>query len=452
MKWQEFEDGLKSRVGEHKTPLDTEALWGRLQQKKRRRRLPFWWWFGGVCLLGGLTGLLFRQDSGGAPQMAVTGSPQTETPHALSPKDDSVTGHGPVAPGLQENKADTTAAPAATIQQEGNLNARPERNASTERNAETADKSFTQTTDESNTTRNSDNRAFPIKNTGQALPDATKQIDIQAVEAPFSLLAVIPGSVRSMDQKPLILPFFPSVPAPAIPSIQPAKTRFQVGIQTGVSYWGVLQNTSADPALSRTNERLLEAFNVGVHYQKPVGQRWAFRAGIQYQRFNSVFNWQTSSMHADQNQQVLNYYSNGAIDTTYLPGALIETSRIVRHHNRNASITLPLDLKYNIPFRRGMFQPFIGVQPGFFQSAVGAILDEQGRPDYGLYPHVYQRKFGLGLRAGVSMQWRLNKHYSLLIEPSGSLDLISRKARFNPEYEQFWQVGINLGVIRDLSQ
>jgi len=456
MNWQEFEDNLKGYVGEHETPVDTDVLWANIQRKKRRRMLLFWWFFGGLCLLGSI-GWFVRTGGGKAPNNHAD-APAIEAAGANHAPKAAMAIEKSVAPVPSDGKSETNVAalpgvPSITVQSDS----RHPRN--TNAKSPTAGRLV-----ETTPARVMDVRPVPengistikeIASSTEIIPGETfdtKQPDAAGFSLPNSISAhpfvVTPPFVHSTAEQVLNLTVFPDKPVPFVPTIKPAKSAFRIGIQTGVAYWGKMQEPAVDPVLPRTGEQLLEAFNLGVHYQKPVGKRWAFRAGIQYVRYNSVFNWQNSWVTANQNQQVLNYYADGRIDTSYLPGALIESTRTVRRHNQNNVLTIPVDLQFRIPVRRGVLTPFLGVQPGFLQTARGAILDGQNRPDYALYSKVYDRRFGLGIRAGLSLELPLGKHYSLLIEPAGSMDMTPRTAKSASGSERFWQVGMNVGIVR----
>ncbi len=456
MNWQEFEDNLKGYVGEQETPVDTDALWANIQRKKRRRLLLFWWFFGGVCLLGGI-GWFARTSSSKATE-SNTGAPEIEIVDATHTPETARTGEKSAAPAPADSKSETNVAarpgvPSTTVPP----NSRHSRNTNTTSpSAERPGKIRSAKLEEVQPVpENSIPVTKEIVSSSENISQETldpKQPDAAGYLLPNRLSAypfrVIPPFVHSMVERALNLTVFPDKPAPFVSAIKPAKPSFRIGIQTGVAYWGKMQEPASDPVLPRTGERLLEAFNLGVHYQKTVGKRWAFRAGIQYQRYSSVFNWQTSWVTADGDQQVLNYYVDGRIDTSYLPGALIESIRVVRHHNRNNALAIPVDVQFRIPSRRFVLVPFIGLQPSFLQTAKGAILDGQDRPDYGLYKNVYDRSFGLGLRAGLSLELPLRKQYSLLIEPAGGIDLIPRTSKNASGSERFWQFGMNVGIVR----
>ncbi|MBL7783250.1 MAG: hypothetical protein JNM22_18615 [Saprospiraceae bacterium] len=434
MNWQDFEEQLKKQVEGHETPIDTEGLWARVQPRKRRRFLLFFWWLlGAAGLFGGAYWV-----AGHRQHPATVFSLQEETQSAIQTNAFNTV---PQA-GLSTDTTSASTTPKTTTPKNAGAirtsqhNDRPARN------------------------QTAHNRQMPSGRAVEGLPlSTTKTASSPGNEAPALLLpdpalasdlALLPTYLHFLPPpagEKLILPeIFVTPPAPLF--VVPAQPQDQVGIQSGISYWNVLHPSGPDAVFPRTNERLLEAFHAGAFFQKQVGRRLAIRAGLQYQRYNAVFRWQTSSILGNQPRQVLNYYSDGRIDTTFIPGGtLVEATRTVRHYNRVSSWMLPIDLKWRIPAGRTTLMPFLGVQAGF-QSQSGALLNANGQPDFSRYNSIYKTLFNFGLRSGVSSEWRINERHRLLIEPWGAVDLRSRTGRFNPAYEQFWQVGLSVGVVR----
>lgn len=450
MNWQEFEDGLKDRVGDHQTPLDTEALWDQVQPRKRRRRALFWWWFGGIGLLGSLAGIWMREKSQSESSQPGHLRLQVETTRTQQKAPGESVYQQSVDPGKYQNTPHSAVGEVAAKWKK------------TERKNPDNQNTFgMQRPDGEASMNDGDTRPVPVGNavdssvfthqdTSMLALEPVPEISIIQPDHPainpfFTPLSVLPEFVFSTNPAYPALPGFPA-PGPPLQSLYPdEKTTSQWGIYAGFAYWNKFEGFMEGPIPLRAKEHLREAFNLGVFYQKPIGRSWALRAGIQYQRFNSVFKWQKSWTTPDQEQQVLNYYSDGSIDTSYLPGALIETTRTVRHYNRITAINLPIDIKYNLPAGKGSLQAFIGVQPWFLQRAKGVVLRASDEPDYARFGPKYNRNFGLSVRAGMSMQWPLTKHFSFMLEPVGTFDLTRRTANGSPE--RFLHAGMNVGIV-----
>lgn len=438
MNWQDFEEQLKKQVEGHETPVDTEALWARVQPRKRRRFLLFFWWLlGAAGLFGGAYWVAAHQQ-----HPAAVSSLQEETQPAIQT---SAFNTG-AQTGLSTNttsvsETSLTTPKAASLNNAGAIRTPQHKNSSLRKGT-------------------APDRQMPTEQSAKDLPSATTKTASGSGNEAFVLPAANPALVSDIALLPtyihflqqpadgkLMLPeFFVTPPAPLL--VVPAQAQDQVGIQSGISYWNVLHPSGPDAVFPRANERLLEAVHAGAFFQKQMGRRLVIRAGLQYQRYNAVFRWQTSSTLDNQPQQVLNYYSDGRIDTTFIPGGgLVEATRTVRHYNWVSSWMLPIDFKWRIPAGRTTLMPFLGLQAGF-QSQSGALLNANGQPDFNRYNSIYKTLFNFGLRTGISSEWRINERHRLLIEPWGAVDLRSRTGRFNPAYEQFWQVGISVGVVR----
>jgi hypothetical protein len=83
MNWQDWENEHKKMVDGHETPVDTDALWAKLEQRKRRRR-PFWmlWWpMGCLALLLSVAALgwWWAVSSSQAPTRWIKNTAQTDT-------------------------------------------------------------------------------------------------------------------------------------------------------------------------------------------------------------------------------------------------------------------------------------------------------------------------------------------------------------------------------------
>jgi hypothetical protein len=266
-----------------------------------------------------------------------------------------------------------------------------------------------------------------------------------AAKYSFLLLEVLPDPVAQQDTQVLELPYldeFSLLPAPvyAVP-----KRRMQAGAYAGISMWNSLHNGPGGSGIPRPNESLLESVQAGVFGQFPMDNRFVLRAGVQYLQFNSLFRWQKSSIVANQPETVLNYYVDGRVDTSYLPGALMQVDRKVKHYNKLIYINLPIDIQYRIPLGQGAITPFAGVQPGISIYRKGTILGLNGLPDAAPFQTIYRRSFALSIRAGMGFElpWRKRIFF---IEPTGTFDVIPRTAQGRAVVEQFWQLGLNVGM------
>ena len=442
MNWQEFEEQLKKQAEGHETPVDTEALWSRVQTRKRRRFVLFFWWLlGAAGLMGGAYWIAARSQQPSALSTSQEEIQQIARTNVNAPDSSSVSINetAPVSnPTLNVPKT-TSPKTAGAI--------RTSQHKNTPSLAGTSPKTVIP-------------KDLPSHLITDAAPSSPQPLN-PSTSQPFSTppppgneaIPLLPTYIRLLQSPAadeFVLPesfISPYAPLFAVP----AKSGYQVGIQSGISYWNVLHPSGPDAVFPRANERLLEAFHAGAFFQKQMGRRLIIRAGLQYQRYNAVFRWQESSILANQPRQVLNYHGDGHVDTTYIPsGTLVEKTRTVRQYNYVSSWMLPVDFKWRIPARRTTLMPFLGVQAGF-QSQSGALLNANGQPDFSRYKSIYKTLFNLGLRTGISTEWRINERNHLLIEPWGSVDLRSRTGRFNPAYEQFWQAGVSVGVVRMMS-
>ncbi len=513
MNWQEFEDGLKDRVGAHETPLDTDALWDKLQPKKKRRLIvPLWWLLGGICLLGMVVVLGrnwaersaekamlghsiavvdstqrdpndgLKMSANGFEKKGITGEIYAPKPSSNLPTSDTDIFTNSKKPtqkldfqpytsiAVNTEPAIITQFPAQqhtakkTIYNEvsGNTSsistampalAKTETDAASNNNPDATGDSTP--TIGSNSLKASNILYKPenigIVNRNSIIQSEAKTLSAGVSSTPVALSSLPISFIVSTDTANL---HFPARPYPVMPAriIKPVKNTWQIGIHTGLYSWGIMRNTapSSDTLpLARTEERLLEAVVFGIHGQKRLTDRWRIRVGVEYAQFNSVFEWQKSWLVQASTQEITNYFINGDISKSVIPGAtLTQKSRTVRNYNQITAISLPIDLQYRLPVRQGVLLPFIGVQPNFSQRSKGTILDKQGEPDKTIYSTLYTRNLGLSVRLGLAFECPLGKRTTLSFAPTGGFDLTNRVKKGYTGAERFWQFGMTVGVTR----
>ena len=463
MNWQEFEDNLKNRVDGHETPLDTDALWDKVKPRKRRRIAFFWWLLGGACLLGGIGWAVLKNRTSMAPEKGTASQEvlhSTDIKSVQQAKDGSTQAAANMKhPNLPDavkaepahsNVSNSNVAYPGNAEKTGVQNARKGKSMPGNNNTI---QQLHPVQPPANPNNPVIQPAPPGKDTTFAQRDFLNSGNTLSTTVPtnpeaehaFLPLDILPGLVAQQDTRPLELPRFDVfTPLPLVADTVPER-RFQAGVYAGISLWNILHNGPGGSGIPRPQEHLLESVQAGVFGQFPMGRRFVFRAGVQYLQFNSRFRWDTTSIVANRDETVLNYYADGRVDTSYLPGALFQSDRKVQYYNKLIYINLPVDLQYRIPLRRIAITPFVGVQPGIAVYQKGLTLGTSGLPFAIPFRNIYRRSFALSIRAGIGFE-RMWRKRVFFIEPSGTFDVIPRTAQGRATVEQFWQAGINVGM------
>ncbi|HPI07794.1 MAG TPA: hypothetical protein PLM41_15495 [Saprospiraceae bacterium] len=463
MNWQEFEDNLKNRVDGHETPLDTDALWEKVRPRKRRRFVFFWWFFGGICLLGGIGWAVLKHRPSMAAEKGIASQEMLHSTDMASVQQAENASTQAVAnikhPNLPDavkaepahsNVSNSNVAYPGNAEKTGGQNAQKGKNMPGNNNRITPLHPVQPPTNPNNPVVQLvsllEDTSFVQQDFLHSENDLPGSISTNsAAKQSFLLPDISPEPVSQQDTQVLELLYldeFSLLPAPvyAVP-----KRRMQAGAYAGISIWNTLHNGPGGSGIPRPNENLLESVQAGFFAQFPMDNRFVLRAGVQYLQFNSLFRWQKSSIVANQPETVLNYYVDGRVDTSYLPGALMQVDRKVKHYNKLIYINLPVDIQYRIPLGQGAVTPFAGVQPGISIYRKGTIRGLNGLPDAAPFQTIYRRSFALSIRAGVGFE-RLWRKRVFFIEPTGTFDVIPRTAQGRAVVEQFWQVGINVGM------
>ncbi len=468
MKWHEFEDQMRNTVRQHETPVDTDALWERLQGPKRRRRalLLWWWWPLGVLLAGGMV-YGWQQQHRTAPKYAApvrAVQPTVSLPFERqpSPKDVQIVlatqvPPVPAAGGLRstfliKNEGVAVAPHAVKEQRRAAVEAQAVEGANEAQTLKGANEA--QTLEETN-------QAQTLKgaNEAQILPAVVTNPQISTSEPGKT------GTDPDSTDRNILPPFgqiiplpmvVPQLAPPAYPAISPVamrrKNRWWLGLTTGATYWSIkraaLDSVLVDREIpfSRERERILEGLEWGLLAQTRIGGGWSLRSGLQYSQLTSVFEWEKTTI-VQRDKSVTNFYINGNIDTLAQGIGFKEIRRNIRHYNRIRFFSVPLELRRGFTTGRMSIAPSVGGQLQWGQRARG-MTDSLGIPVENAYAGIYQRSLSFAARGGVALSWPLGRHTLLSVEPHAIVDLSVRTRSGHVPAERFRQFGLRVGVWR----
>jgi hypothetical protein len=227
---------------------------------------------------------------------------------------------------------------------------------------------------------------------------------------------------------------------------QPEQQSFYGGISSGYYRWAAFRAVGVDSVLKspRTNERNLEAVNLGLQFFLPFHKKWTLSTGVQYESYNSVYNWKNQWVNNSTPTPITTSYINGEQDSTTIY-TRTTTTRIVEHYNKITTFAIPLELGYRIQRGKWGIMPFAGVQIALQQRAKGVISSLDNVPQANIYPSIYRRTLVCSAHAGVRIHVALSAKTQLLLSPVARYDLTNRAVGFS---ERIGAVGLQMGVVR----
>jgi hypothetical protein len=227
---------------------------------------------------------------------------------------------------------------------------------------------------------------------------------------------------------------------------QPEQRSFYGGITSGYYRWAAFRTMSTDSLLQypRTNERNLEAISFGLQFFLPIHEKWMLSTGVQYESYNSVYNWKKQWVNDATPTVIPTSYINGIRDTTTIY-TRTTTTRTVEHYNHITTFAIPLELGYRIQRGNWGITPFAGVQIAVQQRAKGVISGLANTPEANIYPSIYRRKLVCSAHTGVSIHMALGTKTQVSLSPIVRYDLTNRAVGFS---ERIGAVGIQVGVVR----
>lgn len=277
-------------------------------------------------------------------------------------------------------------------------------------------------------------------------------------------LAGMEGSVATLSPKPLPpLPqdfkFLPTqLPIPTLEgirldeSIQKAPFKKQsnqlfsvggfVGLNTVRSRFKPSGNSDASnerAALLNDGYQLELGVSVAMELNYQPSERLLFSTGLNFDRFSEEFNYRSDT-------DTILLVTDGQ-DTSRLNAI---STRIIRHHNKQQSITIPLLV--GLQFGKGKFQ--YGAQAGIglnlILSQKGRLLDAEGKlvsydqrnQDAALLPRA---KVGLSYLLQPFAAYRLSDQLSLTTRARMSYTNYGERPLFDLKMES-WAVGFDLGM------
>lgn len=459
MNWSEFENDMKGRVNEQQTPIDTDALWDKLQQK-RRKPLLLWWWLSAAGL--SVAGLLCWWSIRGTQGVHAVGhekSPATEVVQDAQAQ--SVNAQrlpNASANGLQEAaqvspKAEAASKPFATTKNTSDAVNNPASAAASKKTGSrlrVQNMVAVQGSQGANIPQVSP--AKTIENAAKA-PNLTTSSEqqISQVEEPLHKVtgwldfATIPSRFVGVAMPAIEIPVPKTIllaPSPAntqTVNTKTSATAAQFGLQLGYDRW---QSTGPLPT-HQANSHGLETFSLGLQWSKPVAKNWSVQTGLAYARTTRLLSMERS-WDIQQKKATTNYYADGstAIDSFFVT---VERTRKIKHYNRWQQIGIPVSLQYRLAMGKGALLPQLGLQASWLR-AKGIGITKANEPDAKLFENQYQQHFLLQAHAGFDWVFALGKCCSVSVGPRFQFDLTPRSSYKLSHPERFWQGGVQVGV------
>jgi len=399
MPTNKLESTFRRRVGRHRTPLDTDALWAEVEPRlpeKRRPVFPLWIWLllGAVALSGLYLSLPEQAETPTpAPVMddvpMVMETPTEAVPNVTAPPRMDAVATTPVTP-RQAIRAAAAAQPATV--------------------SRTATRSMVERSD------------FHLR--GVFWPDAVGQKFCFAVlralggvksrtaisHPPLPIKNISP--VASRNQQPTFLPTPPQPSlAPATPptKIKPGKRAYWTAEIGGIVSMP-LRNVRSEAG--QTEERGLESLGLQglVGYHLPGGL--SVRTGLLAHRVNTRLRSEITEMTTVPTEGVVRiiHHPDGSrseqLGTIQVPG---EQTTTTTYYNQVSSVDVPLLIGYRLADNR--FGLTVEAGPVFNLASGGKGHQQISADGFQSLSDGYylKRRTGVGLLAGVSGEYRLNE-------------------------------------------
>lgn len=460
MNWQAFENNMRESAADHEIPVDHEMLWQKISQKKKRRRGILIWWLSGTVTLSAITLLLlFRSTSPSEnPDIQSAQTVQLEQPSLITRNENP---DMEVSAATTPNEIPNGQQPVAKFQ---TAPAIPNNALAT--NKTWSAQIVTVKVDAPVPVIASKEVIAGVRPGSQYENTSSLQNDLQSVEKQAFATGTTPVTVTTLpaippaDQMWLFPEMYPLTIqegyAPAsMPDAgniaEPRKKQrhtFYAGIEAGYAVWNIDRSQSQADSSSRMGERQLESASLGLHGSFRVAGHFSIRAGVQYQRFTSVFNWQ-QSWEAEAKPLITYTYIDGRVDSFYYwQPSLHHFERIVKNYNHIHTLSIPLDIQYAFSAGRWTVAPFAGIQPGFSFAAKGVIDDTDNKPVKNVFSEIYRNTFTISGRGGVYCTYQLNEKLKLTMAPTAIIDLTGRVKNRDFAQEKFRQFGLNVGLVR----
>lgn len=300
--------------------------------------------------------------------------------------------------------------------------------------------------------RNAAKQKVRIKN-GLAVEDAEENTGIanEEYQLPFMFFTAQKNNSdkagSTLNKRSLF-----NIKEPGCPSIEKnaAGNKTYIEVYAGPDYaFRNMSDTGNSAYLQKRKEstKFSSAFSAGIRYTKVFSNGISFRTGINYSQINEKFTYSEGNI-----VQVV-YIINNAGDT--IGSYMTSGTRYKTTQNKFRTIDVPLVLGYELGNSRLHANINAGVIVNAYSWQKGEVLDSSYKPvniTTGKSNSQYQFKtnIGVGFTGGVSIYYKLNERWHLLVEPyfrynltPASKDVITFKQKYNT-------AGLHIGVRYDL--
>lgn len=156
--------------------------------------------------------------------------------------------------------------------------------------------------------------------------------------------------------------------------------------------------------------------SVGV--SRYFGNHFYLTSGIQYNQFESRFNYESiSNSEIERENELLQIITNptfGSVDSIYGTATVMaRTTRTVQHYNRIKRISIPISFGRQMHIGPVVFGVGLGLNANLTQKASGKSIRDNNIFTYDAVTSDYNRSFTLDLMLESSMAYRVGDHYMI---------------------------------------
>lgn len=471
-----FEHFASSKITQHQSPVDADALWKAVapEAPKKKRRVVFWYFLTGLLVTGLVSAIMWSKSNTLATDGDSQAVVQTETgqQHAETPIENTVSNN------LSTNKVLPSSHPKNNIQKdEIAISTSQSEIESSPGNEITASQGqrigSTSTASESRPNEIENNHATTPSvvenNTITSVQNENQQPDGDVIQPDVRINKIGHADVviekhetqQTSDISTLLLDVEPSIPDSNRASSKSKATSkhkvvYSIGAYGGISGTSstlTAKQSSSTSYLNARNqtEEQLEGIQFGLEIGAEIVKGLAIKSGVEVSRIARVFSFTEEVMVVDsvyglkeiyvnnQTQDTINIYGQTPVITT--------TAYNKRIYNNISQIDIPVKVGYT--FQSGKWR--LGMDAGAIINLNTSYTGEILSPDGSFYDlksdpeNWFKTNAGIAFSAGLRAGRMLGSSFEMYLAPVyRSPSVFSTDA--NPIEQKHARLGVNLGL------
>lgn len=213
---------------------------------------------------------------------------------------------------------------------------------------------------------------------------------------------------------------------------------------------GKLEGTSMSINDRLSNERYIDAQELGIYVSYPLGSKVFVRSGIEYNQhlknYKKNFNYEYTEEREDVLLEVI-YKNDGTTEYVRGPGRIkvIDSGNVNTYH-RHMTVAVPLEIGYNILSQRNLSVRYTGgFSIGYGFASGYSVYDEANAVSTQITNLGYQSGINVAAKSAIGLQTKLTESLDFNLGINVSVDLTDRN-RLTTDEEKFNRMGFFTGV------